>query len=222
MTIDSNDLLKSLAESISRIEYVKAEDIPNIDLYMDQVTSFLEEHLRNTTRNKVEDKLLTKTMINNYAKNDILPPPVKKKYSKDHVITLLLIYYFKYFLSISDIETILSPLNKNYFGKKEGMTLVDIYEELRIKEAQIQDSILNDITSKYMISKDMYNSADEQEASQLQLFAFISLLSEDVYIKKLLIEKLVDDYREKAMKDDLKKESKKDKKETKKELKNDN
>ena len=217
MTIDSNDLLKSLAESISRIEYVKAEDIPNIDLYMDQVTSFLEEHLRNTTRNKVEDKLLTKTMINNYAKNDILPPPVKKKYSKDHVITLLLIYYFKYFLSISDIETILSPLNKNYFGKKEGMTLVDIYEELRIKEAQIQDSILNDITSKYMISKDMYNSADEQEASQLQLFAFISLLSEDVYIKKLLIEKLVDDYREKAMKDDLKKESKKDKKETKKE-----
>lgn len=222
MTIDSNDLLKSLAESISRIEYVKAEDIPNIDLYMDQVTSFLEEHLRNTTRNKVEDKLLTKTMINNYAKNDILPPPVKKKYSKDHVITLLLIYYFKYFLSISDIETILSPLNKNYFGKKEGMTLVDIYEELRIKEAQIQDSILNDITSKYMISKEMYNSADEQEASQLQLFAFISLLSEDVYIKKLLIEKLVDDYREKAMKDDLKKESKKDKKETKKELKNDN
>lgn len=212
MTIDSNDLIKSLAESIGRIEYVKSDDIPNIDLYMDQVTSFLEEHLRNTTRNKAEDKLLTKTMINNYAKNDLLPPPVKKKYSKDHVINLLMIYYFKYFLSISDIATILEPLNKNYFGNKEGLTLVDIYEELRLKEAEIQDSILDDIKDKYAISKEMYKTGNAEEEEQLQLFAFISLLAEDVYIKKLLIEKMVDNYREKAVKEEEKKESKKEQK----------
>jgi len=210
MTIDSSDLIKSLAESIGRIEYVKTDDIPNIDLYMDQVTSFLEEHLRDTTRNKEEDKLLTKTMINNYTKNDLLPPPVKKKYNKDHMITLLIIYYFKYFLSISDIETILSPLNNNYFGKKEGLTLVDIYEELREKEAGIQDEILEDIKSKYSLSKDMYKTGNPEEEEQLQLFAFISLLSEDVYIKKLLIEKLVDDYRERTAKEATK-DNKKDK-----------
>jgi len=209
MTIDSNDLIKSLAESIGRIEYVKTDDIPNIDLYMDQVTSFLEEHLRNTTRNKAEDKLLTKTMINNYAKNDLIPPPVKKKYGKDHVITLLIIYYFKYFLSISDIETILEPLNKNYFGNKEGLTLIDIYEELCEKEASIQDSILEDIKDKYAIAQEMYKTGDPVEEEQLQRFAFISLLSEDVYIKKLLIEKLVDDYREKAAREGNDRDSRK-------------
>ena len=50
-----------------------------------------------------DDKILTKTMINNYAKNNLLPAPEKKKYSKEHVLTLLFIYYFKNLLSINDI-----------------------------------------------------------------------------------------------------------------------
>ena len=83
MTIDKNDLLKSILESLSRIEHIKSEDIPDIDLYMDQVTTFMDQHLRATTRYPDEDKILTKTMINNYAKNDLLPPPVKKKYCKE-------------------------------------------------------------------------------------------------------------------------------------------
>lgn len=200
MTIDYNDLIKSITESLHRIEYVKAEDIPNIDLYMDQVTSFLDEHLRQSTRNKDVDKLLTKTMINNYAKNDLLPPPVKKKYGKDHMITLLIIYYFKYFLSISDIETIIKPLNENYFGNTEGeLSLVDIYEEIRKKEEEIQDDIISDIKDKYEKAHQMYKTGDEAEEKRLQTFAFISLLSEEVYIKKLLIEKLVDALREEEL-----------------------
>ena len=82
MTIDTKDMLKSILSSISRIEYVRPGDIPNIDLYMDQVTTFMEEQLHSTKRHN-DDKILTKTMINNYAKNNLLPPPVKKKYSKE-------------------------------------------------------------------------------------------------------------------------------------------
>ena len=76
MTIDKNDLLNSILASIERIDYVKSAD-----LYMDQVTTFMEEALGSSKRYP-EDKILTKTMINNYAKNDLLPPPIKKKYSK--------------------------------------------------------------------------------------------------------------------------------------------
>ena len=79
MTIDHNDLINSIMSSLDRIDYIKADELPNIGLYMDQVTSFLEERLKNSTRNPGEDKVLTKTMINNYAKNDLLPPPEKKK-----------------------------------------------------------------------------------------------------------------------------------------------
>ena len=82
MTIDNDDLLNSILSSLDRIEYISPDDIPNIDLYMDQVTTFMDNRLRPTSRYPEEDKILTKTMINNYAKNDLLPPPVKKKYSK--------------------------------------------------------------------------------------------------------------------------------------------
>ena len=82
VTLDTEDLLNSILASLDRIDYIKPSDIPNIDLYMDQVTTFMDSRLRSGARNPGDDKVLTKTMINNYAKNDLLPPPVKKKYSK--------------------------------------------------------------------------------------------------------------------------------------------
>ena len=89
MTIDPQDILSSILTSLDRIDYIRPQEIPNIDLYMDQVTTFMEEHLQSSKRYP-EDKILTKTMINNYAKNHLLPPPDRKKYSKVHI--LLLIY----------------------------------------------------------------------------------------------------------------------------------
>ena len=54
------------------------DELPDFELYMDQVTTFMDERLKNTTRNPGGDKILTKTMINNYAKNNLLPSPNKK------------------------------------------------------------------------------------------------------------------------------------------------
>ena len=88
MTIDDKDMINSILESVSRIDYIKPEDIPNIDLYMDQVTTFMEEQLVSSKR-YADDKILTKTMINNYAKNKLLPPPEKKRYSKEHVLSII-------------------------------------------------------------------------------------------------------------------------------------
>lgn len=93
MTIDTKDI-NSILASISRIDYINPDDIPNIDLYMDQVTTFMDAQLKSSKRYP-EDKILTKTMINNYAKNDLLPAPVKKRYSKEHLLLLIFIYYFK-------------------------------------------------------------------------------------------------------------------------------
>ena len=116
MTINTEDLLNSILESIGRIDYIRPANIPNIDLYMDQVTTFMEEQLKSTKRYK-EDKILTKTMINNYAKNNLLPPPVKKKYTKEHVLVLIFVYYFKNLLSIKDIEILLKPLPPHLPGR---------------------------------------------------------------------------------------------------------
>ena len=91
MTIDNDNLLESIMQSLDRFAYLKAAEIPDIDLYMDQVTTLMESRLAQASRHGSEDKILTKTMINNYAKNDLLPAPNKKKYSKEHILVLIFI-----------------------------------------------------------------------------------------------------------------------------------
>lgn len=190
MTIDTKDMLNSILSSIARIDYVKSEDIPNIDLYMDQVTTFMDEQLRSTKRYE-EDKILTKTMINNYAKNNLLPPPVKKKYSREHVLVMIFIYYFKNILSIKDIETLLTPVTEKYFNN-ESFNMTELYEEICRLEKSRLDVLAKDVARAYQTAKETFSDRPQDEQEYLQLFSFICSLSFDVYVKKLLIEKLID------------------------------
>lgn len=194
MTINREDLLNSIIESLGRIQHINSEDIPNIDLYMDQVTTFMENKLKNSTRNPEEDKILTKTMINNYAKNDLLPPPIKKKYSKEHILLLIFIYYFKGILTISDIQTLLKPITEKYFHTSKEWNLGAIYEEVfSLEKAEIAD-LQENIIKKFDLSQNTFKDAPEEDREMLQLFSFISMLSYDVYVKKLLIEKMIDSF----------------------------
>lgn len=192
MTIDKDDLLNSILASISRIDYIKPEDIPNIDLYMDQVTTFMDAQLKSAKRYP-DDKVLTKTMINNYAKNNLLPPPLKKKYSREHLLLLTFIYYFKNILSITDIQALLAPLTEKYFDSGEGLDLTQIYNEVvELEMAQIVP-LKKDITKRFNLAKESFADAEDEDRDYMQYFSFICLLSFDVYIKKQLIEKLIDE-----------------------------
>ena len=146
MADSTTDLYTRLLRELTKIDYVKPGEFPNIDLYMDQVTTFMNTHLSDS-KIKSDDKILTKTMINNYAKNNLLPPPVKKKYSKEHMIVLIFIYYFKNILSISEIQAMLEHFN--------------------------------DVKNK-------------QDREFLQKFSMICMLGFDVFLKKQIIEGLID------------------------------
>lgn len=190
MTINTKDMLNSILSSIARIDYVKPESIPNIDLYMDQVTTFMNEQLRSTKRYE-DDKILTKTMINNYAKNNLLPPPVKKKYSREHVLVMIFIYYFKNILSIKDIEAMLTPITENYFNN-ESFNMTEIYEEICQLEKSRIDGLAKDVARAYQSAEETFGDRPQDEQEYLRFFSFICNLSFDVYVKKLLIEKLID------------------------------
>lgn len=191
MTINPDDMINSIMESISRIDYIKPQDIPGIDLYMDQVTTFMNSRLASSKRRE-NDKILTKTMINNYAKNNLLPPPVKKKYSREHMLLLIFIYYFKNILSITDIQALLNPLTEKYFKNNPEITIEDIYNEVfRLEKTQV-DLLQKDVQDKFLRSRETFLDTPEEEREFLQMFSFICLLSFDVYVKKQLIEKLVD------------------------------
>lgn len=181
-----------LMDKLSQLSYIKADEIPNIDLYMDQVTTFMDEHLKNVKRYD-EDKILTKTMINNYAKNNLLPPPSKKKYTKDHMFLLIFIYYFKNFISINDIQTILSPLTKKYFSSSSTGFLEEIYEEVFSFEKNSMDELKKNIENKFIQSKQSFKDAKEDDKEYLQLFTFICMLGFDIYLKKQMLESIIDD-----------------------------
>ena len=199
MTIDSSSLIESIMASFDRLGHMKIEDIPNIDLYMDQVTTLMEENLRQSTRYPGEDKILTKTMINNYAKNDLLPPPIKKKYTKEHVLVLIFIFYYKGLLSISDIQTLLEPITEKYFGKDQDFNLETIYNEVFSLEADKVQALKQEVMDMYKQAQNTFQGAPEEDVEFLRIFSFICVLSYDVYVKKLLIEKLVDEIRMKKV-----------------------
>lgn len=195
MAENTEELLNKILGTLDSLGYIKASDIPNIDLYMDQVTTFMDNRLRGGLRNPGEDKILTKTMINNYAKNDLLPPPVKKKYSKEHVLLLIFIYYYKGIMSISDIQTLLQPITEKYFGNEADFGLEQLYEEIFGMEDEQIELLKKDVTAKYKQSLKTFGEIPEEDREFLQKFAFICLLSFDVYEKKLMIERMIDELR---------------------------
>ena len=208
MTIDDKDMINSILESVSRIDYIKPEDIPNIDLYMDQVTTFMEEQLVSSKR-YADDKILTKTMINNYAKNKLLPPPEKKRYSKEHVLMLIFIYYFKNILSINDIQTLLTPITQKYFKSMTEKDMTYIYNEVFGMEKNHIELMEKNLLRDYSVSSKTFQDADPQDQEFLRKFSFICELSFDVYIKKMIIEKLIDQMTPGDTKKERKKSSKK-------------
>lgn len=192
---NNTQFVKEALKKLVKLNYIKPGDLPNINLYMDQVTTFMDEHLQDCKR-KPDDKILTKTMINNYTKNNLLPAPIKKKYSKDHLYILAFIYYFKSILSINDIKTILDPITEQFFDKEKYSELDIIYKEVYNMCKSEVSSISNDITQKAYNADKAFEqfSDDEIDKEFLQFFTLVCTLIFDVYLKKNLIENLIDDY----------------------------
>ncbi len=172
--MNNEEILKILKQYIS-VEDISIDKIPNIDLYMDQVTTFIEDNLKGYKRNE-EQKIITKTMINNYTKDKILTSPNKKKYNKNHLILLILIYHLKSNLSINDIGLILKDKEDN---------IQDIYSKF-LEYKKISD---NEFYNK--IESDL-NSIKEKEDTAIMLF-LLNLINE-VNQRKYLAEKIIDLY----------------------------
>ena len=151
--------MEDLAQLIEKLELEKnihLNDIPDIDLYMDQVIQLFEKTFTSSKRNE-EDKILTKTMINNYAKGKLFFSVKNKKYSKEHIIIISLIYQLKGALSISDIKSILTRVNEktvmkdfdleqfyesylNLYGKNIEFFKEDLKERASNVQAEIAQS----------------------------------------------------------------------------------
>ena len=151
----NEERLEDLLSHLNSLGRIHVEDIPKIDLYMDQVTTFMESHLESMKRYP-DDKVITKTMINNYAKNNLLPPPVRKKYTQEHILLLIFIYYFKNLLNFNDIETILSYITEHHVGETQ-VPLSRVYTEIFSMEHGQMDRLQEDVWEKFKTAqKNLY------------------------------------------------------------------
>lgn len=210
MEEDTRQIEDILDGLLKKLNLIDATEVPGIDLYMDQVTTFMESHLGNLKRNP-EDKVLTKTMINNYAKNELLPSPEKKRYTKNHVLLLTFIYYFKNVLSINDIKTLLGDITKNHFNRTDGLTLEQIYREIVKNQPEVVAMVKEDLREKEKLTETLFEG--EADEALLKNFSLLCFLGFDMYLKKVLMEAVIDDlFHEKKQEAEKKPEKKTEKK----------
>ena len=181
----SEDFIKKILDDIDTFNI---DDIPNIDLYMDQVTTYLNDKFANTKRHE-DDKLMTKTMINNYVKSRLFPSPEKKKYTKDHMMVLIMIYFFKNIISINDVNKLITPLLDSYFHNEE-IPLENIINTFLTfaKQCNLTDSIL----TEYNECREIFKDANVKDKEYLETMGLITMLSYDTFVRKIVIEKLID------------------------------
>lgn len=115
---------------VTKFHIPRWNELPDIDLYMDQVLNYIECSLKDYI--KSDEKFLTKTMINNYVKQGIMPAPEKKKYNKTHIAYLMVICILKQVYSISDIGKLIT-LTIEYFELSKAYNRFCANLEISIK-----------------------------------------------------------------------------------------
>ncbi|MBY0121710.1 DUF1836 domain-containing protein [Bacillus sp. S/N-304-OC-R1] len=173
---------------------ITLNEIPDIDLYMDQVIQLFENKFSNSKRNE-DEKVLTKTMINNYAKGKLFFPIKNKKYSKEHLILISLIYQLKGALSINDIRGTLSKINEKIVD--HSFKVEQFYESflhLTEKNAAVFEK---DIINKENDVVEEINILEDMESGQLEKILMIASMAHMSNLYRRAAEKLIDKLEEK-------------------------
>lgn len=183
--------IDEIIKKLSLTERVEEKDIPEIDLYMDQVIQIFEQKLSSSKR-KDSDKVLTKTMINNYAKAKLLMSIKNKKYSKEHLLLMSMIYDLKGSLSISDIKDLFDNIVKKYDEDKEYdlRSLYKLY--LDTNKSNFKD-FLDNIHKQLESVKEIVNDNEDFNEYE-EKFLFICSMVSMSNMYRRLAEAMVDEY----------------------------
>ncbi len=184
--------LQGVIGEVTSTDTIEITDIPNIDLYMDQVTTFMEESLKSYKR-YTDDKVLTKTMINNYAKAKLFPSPIKKKYTRNHLMLLVIIYHLKSILSINDIKRLLAPVTNTIKGSERCEPLETVYRYFTALQKFNKDNILInvEVQKKFFEREDIASLKNKEE---VVLILTVLLVAIQANTEKRIAEKILDKY----------------------------
>ena len=161
-----------LNDELLKYHLPRWNELPEIDLYLDQVVNYLERYLDIFSGNK-DEKIITKTMINNYVKQGIIPAPEKKKYNKTHIAYLLVICILKQVYSISDIGELITLTIKNYKTDKAYNRFC----------ANLEISI------KHVFTKKEFPNYNQMNEEQYLLKNVVQSFANKLYVEKTFLNK---------------------------------
>ena len=194
---------KKLADDYLKSGIIDGKNFPDIELYIDQMAKCLNQELRLYGDGKSTP--ITKAMISNYTKHQMIPGPVGKHYTKDHLIFMTLVYYLKGCFSMEEIRRLMKPLLDNYTSDwDDPIDFVSMYAEIidfvRKTEADLPRRLEQQISDvkKFLANRD---TADDDTSELMMLVTTLVMRSN---AERFIAEKLLDEYF-----DNLKKSSKK-------------
>ncbi len=134
------------------------QELPDLALYMDQVVAVLEKHL-SPLHFLSEEKTVTSTMINNYVKSRLIPPPEKKRYSREHLAMLYICIILKQLLSLSELDSLLRYLRENdgieviynHFCEELEQALHSVFGKDEAPVISAEASLLRRLTVSYAL-----------------------------------------------------------------------
>ncbi|MBQ8589008.1 MAG: DUF1836 domain-containing protein [Firmicutes bacterium] len=188
------EYVKTILDDYVNKGRIQARDFPDMELYMDQAAMYMNKKLE-IYQKADEEPVMTKAMISNYVKHDMLPKPNKKKYSRDHLAMLTLVFYLKGVLQVQDIENLMKPLIDNYNSEfEEHHDLLKLYNGIENLYHMQREDIVKEVNQdiddiKKFLSK--YENADDDVT---ELFMLISLLAMKADAQRYMVQKLMDEY----------------------------
>ncbi|MFD2629054.1 DUF1836 domain-containing protein [Oceanobacillus kapialis] len=189
--------IETLMKELQLDTRLDVKDIPDIDLYMDQVIQLFEKKFSPAKRNE-EEKVLTKTMINNYAKGKLFFPIKNKKYSRDHIMLISMIYQMKGALSIHDVKQTLEPLNNKIVN--EEIDLLSLYMSYLTLFDQNLELFKHDVHQHIEEAHSEAAKIGDKEEAYLVKLLLVTTFTELSNFYRKAAEKLVDDLMEEAPK----------------------
>lgn len=143
--------LTTWAEQVKQTKLPRWEELPELELYMDQVITLIDRYLSPLITTE-KDQLLSSAMVNNYVKHKLVPAPIKKRYNRNHLAYLIAITLLKQVLVIPDIKALIElQLEKeepravyDYFCEKQEEALAYIADLVLGKKVEVVLQTEND------------------------------------------------------------------------------
>lgn len=195
----TEELERCLAAAVCDRDLAEQE-IPSIALYVDQILSLIAEKNADAAP-RYRERELTKTMINNYSKDGLISPIEGKKYSKEHIVEILLVYALKSTLTIGEIKRILTGVREE--GGLSGADLTDAYR--RFLSCKEKNRTRAGETVRNLLQNDALDVADDKDF----FVALLDILSLSAYLKAAAQELLTARYADPDLAEKEKKEREK-------------